>query len=159
MDWSPVSDLMLSYIDWLTTSLASVLRETHISQMQSHRNWEMSWWNPDQRSGCFPGANTRQDTFSVSREGLEMEKEMWNIWTARGEVVGGIFIFSVVPLPSLLPCSIWCLLKSSCQCLLNSVSTEGMQPLTWLKGNSKRLVELVLYCRLVLIVVLWFCEP
>lgn len=32
---------------------------------------------------------------------------------------GGIFILSMIPLSSLLPCSISCLLKSSCQCLWN----------------------------------------
>lgn len=82
----------------------------HASQLQSHRNWGMSWWNSDQRSGCFPGA-TRQEAFPVSRESLEMEKAMRNIWTERGRVVGGIFMQSAIPRCP-LPGFILCLLET-----------------------------------------------
>lgn len=100
------------FIHWLMTSLATGLREIHISQLQSHRNWEVSWWNSDRRSGCFPGANTWQEAFPVSRERLETEKEMRNIWTERGRVVGGIFMLSMIPPCSPRPASFLVCLKT-----------------------------------------------
>lgn len=55
-----------------------------------------------------------------------MEKELQNIWIEMGEVLGGVFVSSMILLLSLLLCSISRLFKSTCQCLLNSVSREGM---------------------------------